>query len=179
LQSLDIGAVLIMSNDLNTLVPKALHTLLSETLFRAQPHGGYLLNGGEPGMVDTLKGLSAEVVSKAPGTGRKPIVSHANHVLFGLELINRSVHGDEKAFEGADWNAAWKLTSVDEKPWADLVARLEKTSQEVLDSVPKFQPWNEIMLTGCFACAAHAAYHLGAIRQMLRDLGQVPVTTKI
>src|SRR5687768_16759465 len=114
-----------MPSDLNTLVPKALHTLLFETLFHAQPHGGFLLNGAEPGMVDTLKALSAEIVSKEPGPGRKPIVSHANHVLFGLELIDRSVHGDETAFENADWNAAWKLTRVNEREWAELLARLE------------------------------------------------------
>jgi hypothetical protein len=48
-----------------------------------------------------------------------------------------------------------------------------------LDVAPTFQPWNEIMLTGCFACAAHVAYHLGAIRQMLRELGHSPKTTKI
>jgi hypothetical protein len=87
-------------------------------------------------MVETLKALSAKTVSKEPGAGRKPIVAHANHVLFGLELINRSVQGDEKAFEGADWNAAWKLTSVNDREWADLLARLEKTSQEVLDVAP-------------------------------------------
>jgi hypothetical protein len=108
-----------------------------------------------------------------------PVVAHANHMLYYLDLINRSVRGDEKAFARADWNAAWKLTSVDEPAWADLVGRLERTSLEVLDAAIRFQPWNEIMLTGCFACAAHAAYHLGAIRQMLRDLGRVPTTTKI
>jgi hypothetical protein len=159
-----------MHQNLNELVSKALHTLLSETLFRAQPQGGYLLNAGEPGMVETLKALSAATVSKEPGPGRKPIVAHANHVLFGLELINRSVHGDEKAFEGADWDAAWKLTNVNDREWADLLVRLEKTSHEVLQAAPTFQPWSEIMLTGCFACAAHAGYHLGAIRQMLREI---------
>ena len=83
-----------MDDDLHTLVSNALRTLLSETMFRAPAHGGFILNRGEPGFVDTLKSLSAKQASTAPGPGRKPIVSHANHVLFGWELIQRAVGGD-------------------------------------------------------------------------------------
>lgn len=168
-----------MSSDLNILIPKALHHLLSETLFRAQPHGGYLLNGGEPGMVETLKSLSAQQVSQLPGKDRKPIVGHANHVLFYLELMNRAVRGDEKAFAGANWKTAWELTNVNESEWADLLSRLERTAKEVLEAAPAIKQWEETMLTGVFACAAHTAYHLGAIRQMMRELGIAPTTSKI
>jgi len=168
-----------MYQNLNELVSKALHTLLSETLFRAQPHGGYLLNGGEPGMVETLKGLTAQQVSRLPGKDRKPIVGHANHVLFYVELMNRAVHGDETAFAGANWKTAWELTSVNESKWADLLSRLERTAKEVLEAAPAIKQWEETMLTGVFACAAHTAYHLGAIRQIMRDMEITPTTTSI
>jgi hypothetical protein len=161
------------STDLSALISASLRTLLAETMFRADPRGGYILNRGELGMVDTLKSLSAEKVSTPPKPGRKPIVSHANHVLFGWELMSRAVHGDERAFENADWDAAWKLESVNDAEWAKLLSRLERTAQDVLDLGPKVQDWNEVMLTGVFASAAHTAYHLGAIRQMLRDVSSV------
>lgn len=159
-----------MSAELQKLISQSLRTLLSETMFHAEPHGGYLLNGGEPGFIDTMKSLSAPTASKSPGPGRKPIVSHANHVLHGWELLNRVLHGEENVFETADWNTAWKLEQVSDVEWQALVAKLEQTGKEVLELGPKFENWNEIMLTGMYSSAAHTAYHLGAIRQMLREL---------
>jgi hypothetical protein len=158
------------AENLSSLISTSLRTLLSETMFRAPPQSGFLLNPGDPGLVDTLKSLSAKTVSTPPGPGRKPIVSHANHVLYGLELTARAAGGDAHAFDNADWDAAWKLVAVNDAEWADLLARLERTAQTLLDAGPKFQPWSEIMLTGLFGSAAHTAYHLGAIRQMLADL---------
>lgn len=87
-----------MSAELQMLISQSLRTLLSETMFHAQPHGGYLLNGGEAGFIDTMKSLSAATVSKSPGPNRKPIASHANHVLYGWDLLNRVLHGEEKVF---------------------------------------------------------------------------------
>lgn len=159
-----------MNPDLPALVSQALRALLSETMFRAPVQSGFLLNPGDPGLVDTLKSLSAKTVSTPPGPGRKPIVSHANHVLYGLELVARAAGGDQHAFDNADWDAAWKLVAVNDAEWADLLARLERTAQTLLETGPKFQPWNEIMLTGLFGSAAHTAYHLGAIRQMVKDV---------
>lgn len=161
------------SMPLTTHISRSLKTLLSETLFRADSRGGFILNRGEPGLLDTFKSLSAQSASKAPAPGRKPVCSHANHVLFGLELIDRAIHGDEKAFDGADWDVAWRLEGVDDRQWADLVQRFEKTAGSVLESAPQHTDWNEIMLTGVYACAAHAAYHLGAIRQILREINAV------
>ncbi|WP_425618679.1 hypothetical protein NA78x_002389 [Anatilimnocola sp. NA78] len=95
-----------MSNELPTLVSKSLRTLLTETLLRADKNYAYVINQGERGLVDTLKSLSASQVSKPPRAGGKPIVSHANHVLYGLDLINRAMHGDQTAFAQADWTVA-------------------------------------------------------------------------
>jgi hypothetical protein len=159
-----------MSTELAELVSNSLRTLLAETMFRADTRACFVLNGGEPGMIETLKSLSAQTVSTPPGPNRKPIVSHANHVLYGWGLINRALHGDEHAFEGTDWDAAWKLVQVNDAEWQKLLAQLESTGREILELGPKTEHWNEIMLTGMFASAAHTAYHLGAIRQMLRDV---------
>jgi hypothetical protein len=160
-----------MSNELQQLISQSLRTLLSETMFHAEAHGGYLLNAGEPGFIDTMKSLSAARASKSPGPGRKPIVSHANHVLYGWDLLNRVLHGEDKVFETANWSTAWELESVTDAEWQALVAKLERTGNEVLELGPKFEHWNEIMLTGMYGSAAHTAYHLGAIRQILRELG--------
>ncbi|MGC3968816.1 MAG: hypothetical protein QM775_16040 [Pirellulales bacterium] len=150
-----------MAEDIATLAPKVLRSLLNETLFGAPKGWAFVINQGEPGFVTTLKSLTAAQVSQAPGPGRKPIVSHANHVLFGYELVNRAIGGDHSAFENADWNAAWKLEQVTEAEWADLLKRIEEHARKLFESAP-LQVGNgeEIMLTGLFGVAAHNAYHL-------------------
>ena len=80
-----------MPESLETLVPRSLQMLASETLFRAPEQSGFLLNPGDPGLVETVRALSAEQASKRPGPGRKPIVAHVNHVLYGLSLLNRAL----------------------------------------------------------------------------------------
>jgi hypothetical protein len=148
----------------------ALSTLLRETLIRADPQDAYLLNPGDPGFVETLKPLSAQTAAKQPGPGRKPIVSHANHVLYGIELANRALRGEKEVYERADWSATWKTETVSEDQWQDLVNRLEQQSNLLIEQVSQPRNWDEITLTGAFSIAAHTAYHLGAVRQMLRDV---------
>jgi hypothetical protein len=149
---------------------RALITLLRETLFRADSKAAYLLNPGDSGLVETLKPLSASTASKPPAPGRKPIVSHANHVLFGIELANRALAGEAGVYEEADWSLAWELESVTENQWQDLLDRLEQQSKLLIDQVARPREWNEITLTGTLSIPAHTAYHLGAIRQMLLDV---------
>jgi len=149
---------------------RALSTLLRETLLRADPQYAYLLNPDDPGFVETLKPLSAQTASTPPGPGRKSIAAHANHVLYGIELANRALGGEEGVYETADWDAAWKLETVSQDQWQDLVDRLDEQSKLLIDQVSQPREWDEILLTGAFSIAAHTAYHLGAIRQMLLDV---------
>jgi hypothetical protein len=157
-------------NSPGSLAIRSLTTLLKETLFRAGEHSGYLLNPKDPGLVDTLRGVSAEIASTPPAPGRKPVVAHSNHILYGIELANRALSGEQGVHENADWDVAWRLESVDDAQWQELVDRIERESLLLIDLVNQAREWDEIMFTGVSAIAPHAAYHLGAIRQMLLDI---------
>lgn len=148
----------------------ALVTLLRETLLRAGDRAAYLLNPGDPGLVETLRQSPAAFASRAPGPDRKPIVAHASHVLYGIELANRALDGEPGVYATADWEQSWTLISVDEAQWQQLIARLEAATLRLIEQVQQPRNWDEITLTGAFSIAAHAAYHLGAIRQMSRQL---------
>jgi hypothetical protein len=102
---------------------------------RADGQYAYLLNPGDPGLVETLKSLSAETASKSPKPGRKPIVSHANHVLYGIELANRALGGEEGVYKEANWSLAWELENVSENQWRDLVNRLEQQSKLLIEQI--------------------------------------------
>lgn len=149
---------------------RALTTLLRETLFRADEEFAYVLNRGELGFVETLRALTPEVASTPPGPGRKTIAAHANHVLYGIELANRALAGEPGVHERADWSQAWKMNHVTRDVWRDLIDRIDQQSRLLMEQSAQPREWDEISLTGVFAIAAHTAYHLGAIRQMLRDL---------
>lgn len=168
-----MGAEMETNTSLDSLEIRALRTLLRETLQRADQKYAFLLNPGDPGFVETLRGLSAETASKALAPGRKPIVSHANHVLYGIELANRALAGEQGVYENANWDASWALEAVSQEQWQALVDRLEEQSTTLMDQVSQPRQWDEISLTGVFSIAAHTAYHLGAIRQMLLDLGSL------
>jgi hypothetical protein len=158
-----------MMQDLS-LTLKSLVTLLRETLLRADSTYAYLLNSGDPGFVETLKTITATQASAIPAEGRKPIVSHANHTLYGIELANRALGGEQGVYESADWNAAWQLTLVDDRQWRELIERSEQQSNLLIDQISQPRQWDEITLTGSFSIPAHTAYHLGAIRQILLDV---------
>jgi hypothetical protein len=159
-----------MPESLETLVPHSLQTLASETLFRAPEQESFLLNPGDPGFVETVRALSAEQASKVPSRGRKPIVAHVNHVLYGLSLLNRAIAGDPSGYATADWSLAWKLESVTDEEWQQLVADLDREASAFQKSAGETRDWSEIMLTGSFGAVAHAAYHLGAVRQILNEI---------
>jgi len=158
-----------MTNN-DSLKVKALDTLLHETLLRADHAYAFVLNPGDPGLVETLKSLAAATVSVSLGPARKSITAHANHVLYGIELSNRALAGEAGVYENADWDVAWTLQCVSEAQWRDLVSRLEQQSRLLLEQVRQVRQWDATMLTGTLAIAAHAAYHLGAIRQMLLNV---------
>jgi hypothetical protein len=161
-----------MVNNETPLEIRVLTTLLRETLFHPDSKFAFLLNPGDPGMVDTLRLLSAEKASTPPGPGRKPIVSHANHVLYGIELANRALGGEQGVYESADWKIAWQLEKVSDPEWQKLVDRLEQQSELFIKQVDEPREWDDITLTGSFSIAAHTAYHLGAIRQMLQEINR-------
>lgn len=161
-----------MADDNESLAIRALTTLLRETLLRADGQYAFLLNPNDPGFVETLKEISAETASKSPGPDRKPIVSHANHVLYGIELANRALAGEQGVYQGADWSAAWKLEAVSEPQWQELVSRLEQQAKLLIEQIGQSRAWDEITLTGSFSISAHTAYHLGAIRQLLLDVSR-------
>lgn len=153
---------------------RAVVTLLQEAFQRAPDVGAYFLNPGDPGLIETLRAVSAEAASTPPAAGRKPVVAHANHVLYGVELANRALAGEQGVYESADWSRAWQLESVSENEWQALVDRLAEQSQRLSELVRQPRDWDEIPFTGVYSIAVHTAYHLGAIRQMLLDLSPSP-----
>ena len=129
--------------------------------------GAWVLGRGDLGLADALQDIAAEIASQRPAIGRNTIAAHAGHVKYGLELLNRWAGGEENPFADADWEGSWRRQVVTEVEWKDLIAGLRAEALAWITALQEPREWDEISLTGALASAAHLAYHLGAIRQLV------------
>ncbi|MBP9080914.1 MAG: hypothetical protein KBF80_11755 [Flavobacteriales bacterium] len=144
----------------------ALAGILAEITTGTPVNGGFVLNGGDHGLLASLDQLSATDASRS-SQGGATVAAHAAHLAFGLSLLNRWATEGGNPFAGAHWYEAWQITAVDGPHWQHIRDNLRKEAgqwQEVLYTPREVA---EIELKGMFGSVAHLAYHLGAIRQIL------------
>ncbi|HTL94211.1 MAG TPA: hypothetical protein VL157_01635 [Gemmatimonadaceae bacterium] len=149
---------------------RALSNMLTE-LFDGPPAGeAYVLNPGDPGLLRQLDSIDAAGASKQPAPGRAPVAAHVDHVHFGLALLNRWANGEANPWAGADWNASWRRTSVTNDEWRTLRDALRHEADAWRTVVKARTSWDDVSASAALSTAAHTAYHLGAIRQILGAL---------
>jgi len=155
-----------MSNT-DSIFHDAVSRLLLE-IFEGPPGDeAYVLNPGDSGLLRQLESISAATASKSPVPSKPPIAAHADHVRYGLSLLNRWIAGEENPWADADWNASWRVTNVTEEQWRTLLADLRRSSVLWRESAARRTEWDPINAAGALSSIAHTAYHLGAIRQIL------------
>jgi len=146
---------------------QALSKLLAEILEGAPARESYVLNPGDPGLLRQLDTLSAATASQRPMPGQTTIAAHVDHVHYGLTLLNRWAQGETNPWATADWDASWQRGHVTDEQWTDLRAKLRQAAEAWQQAVRARDQWDETSAAGALASAAHTAYHLGAIRQIL------------
>lgn len=145
----------------------ALVKLLIE-IFEGPPGSeAYVLNPGDPGLLRQLESITAQAASTRSMPGKTTIAAHVDHVLFGLSLLNRWAAGEPNPWADADWNASWERSVVSEDQWRSLCKQLREQSSAWRNVVAARTEWDDISAAGALSSAAHTAYHLGAIRQIL------------
>jgi hypothetical protein len=145
-------------------IARTLATLFGELVNGAPASGGYMLNAGDPGMLQSLDPLPASAASTPTPTGSS-IAAHVDHVRYGLSLMNRWSAGDNP-FKDADWSTSWKNTTVTDDEWRRLRADLRAETTHWLHALGNAREVDAIELNGMIGSIAHLAYHLGAIRQI-------------
>jgi hypothetical protein len=102
--------------------------------------------------------------------GKTTIAAHVDHVLFGLSLLNRWAAGEENPWAGADWSASWQRTAVTDDQWRTLRDRLRREAEQWQKVIATRTNWDDLSAAAALSSAAHTAYHLGAIRQLMAGL---------
>ncbi|MBI3463342.1 MAG: hypothetical protein HY000_09825 [Planctomycetes bacterium] len=158
-------------NSTDGVFQRALSKMLQEIFDGPPGNEAYLLNPGDPGLLRQLDTISAEAASARPMPGKTTIASHVDHVHYGFTLMNRWVAGDPNAFANSDWNASWQRTRVTEEQWRALRDKLRHEAEAWRKVVASRTDWDDVTAAGALSSAAHTAYHLGAIRQILAAQG--------
>jgi hypothetical protein len=151
---------------------RALCKILSEIVDGPPGNEAYLLNPGDPGLLRQLETIDAHTASTRPMPGETTVASHVDHVHFGFTLMNRWAMGEENPWAGADWSASWQRSTVTNDQWRLLRDGLRREVEAWREHVSTRTSWNDMSAAGALSSAAHTAYHLGAIRQILASMGE-------
>lgn len=143
-----------------------LKRLFSELIDGANhPKGAFILNTGDAGLLRSLDKLSAADASHSVNDGAT-IAAHAQHLRFGLSLMNLWAAEGGNPFANAKWEEAWKVSAVDAPAWDEIRAGLRDEAHRWLQALGEPREVHPVELSGMAGSIAHLAYHLGAIRQI-------------
>jgi hypothetical protein len=68
-----------------------------------------------------------------------------------------------------DFNRSWNVKSVTEDEWDLLRENISKIYRKVSETFEANEEWNLDTITVAMGILAHTAYHLGAIRQIIKE----------
>jgi hypothetical protein len=152
--------------DLTPAMASVLAALFSELVDGVRVNGSaFMLNSGDVGLLRSLDTLTAADASSS-AHGGATIAAHAQHVRYGLSLMNRWAMDGGDPFADATWDAAWKVSTVDDAAWRDIRDGLRREADGWRQTLASPRDVTEAELTGMIGSIAHLAYHLGAIRQI-------------
>jgi len=132
------------------------------------PGGSFVLNSGDVGLLRSLDALTEREASASAHDGAT-IAAHAQHVRYGLSLMNEWARDGGDPFSNARWDAAWTTSEVDANQWAEIRAGLRSEVEEWLAAMEEPRSMSTLALCGMIGSVAHLAYHLGAVRQIEKN----------
>lgn len=145
---------------------KALLKLFDEVYAGPRDHKMTWIVSNEPdaGLFGMLSRVNAAEASKTLASGQS-VASHVEHLRWSLVVLAQYYRDiDPKP----NWEESWSVHEVDEAAWDKLRADLENEYKTLRELLAQRMDWpDEIFFTGTMAIVPHAAYHLGALRQMV------------
>lgn len=136
-----------------------LFAILTETFERTS--GIYLDKDAD--FSGTLAALSAEQAS-SPVLGTT-VAAQIVHTAFYLRAMERYFEG----FTGKTaWDESWTVQRVTEPEWDALRAQFRDDYERVVRNLRAVAAWDEGALDFGMTVTVHSAYHLGAVRQLVK-----------
>lgn len=134
-----------------------------------QEGAGFMLNTGDVGLLASLDALPAADASRSANDGAT-IAAHAQHLRYGLHLMNRWAAEGGNPFANAKWDEAWTIAAVDDPRWTEIRTALRVECRQWTQALAADRDVSEVEFTGMVSSIGHLAYHMGAIRQISKSL---------
>lgn len=150
-----------------TTTPVGLMTRLLREAFAGPPGPWTYFTDVAPGigMLGTIDEFTAVDASTPGGPGHTTIAGHVHHVSSSLELTRKELRGEPSS---RDRTRSWTIKQVDDAAWKIERDILKREYDKLVAATMAHGDWNEDSVGLVMGAVAHAAYHLGAIRQRVR-----------
>ncbi|PPA69025.1 hypothetical protein [Jeotgalibacillus proteolyticus] len=117
------------------------------------------------GIFGVLENLSPEKASQdVNGTTAAAHIDHIRYYIWGTNELLKTNKLPEM-----NWEQSWRIDSVDEAQWNKIKAELHKEYDFLMGEVEKIKSI-DVHTNEVLGSLAHSAYHLGAVKQMLKAL---------
>ncbi len=146
-----------------------LFSILKETFEGPPPQTASAFLDQGCGLFQTVEEVSAEDASRPARPGGTTIAAHCAHMKFYLDVLHRYLLGP---IEPADWKQSWLVQTVGPEEWESLRRELREAYDTISEALRSVEGWGGRPVGVGLAVVAHTAYHLGAVRQLLRALEQ-------
>jgi len=131
----------------------------------SHPYTWFINNDPESGILGTIKKLKAEEASTPIIENGTTIAAHIEHLRWSLNKINSLLCGESPTM---NWSESWRVRRVDSEDWMLLIEQLRREYNRLVKSLSSgVSLASDEQLKEVLALIPHAAYHLGAIRQMV------------
>lgn len=144
---------------------KALLILFKESFEGLSTKEGNVFLDGGVGVFTTLGNIDARQASQ--NVNFNTIAGHSEHARFYLELLNNYLAKD---FRIIDFDLSWRVKTVGDDEWEKLRENLAEIYRKIGETFRHNDEWTFDTITVAMGMMTHTAYHLGAIRQMLKNL---------
>lgn len=144
-----------------------LTTLMIET-FESPPARSSAYLDQRAGLFETLAAITAATASRSAAAGGTTVAAHTAHVRFYLDALLGFMGGRT---EPVDWRESWQVEGVTSEAWSALQVELRAAYDRVRATLADVASWDDDAVADALAMLVHTAYHLGAIRQLLRVVG--------
>jgi hypothetical protein len=135
--------------------------LLKETF----EEGGSIYLDKGAGLLQTLEAITPEAASRAPVPGAPTVAAHCAHISYYVRVVYNFIVGQAQQ---VDWPSSWRVQHVGPDEWEALKCELRSGYDRLKPALESVQAWGEGPLIDSMAIVAHTAYHLGALRQVVR-----------
>ena len=114
------------------------------------------------GTIDPLSAKEASVLVEGV-----TIAAHTDHTRYHLWANNQLLEGKT---QDLNWDESWEIGTVTRDEWERIKNGLHREYMQMTEHISEEQNLNSATSNILLGALAHATYHLGAIRQMVKSV---------